>query len=215
MCCQSSTKTVTNFPSCASTTICLLKKLTIKSVGPRHEIAASEFLGELLEHCRMIDISRHDLFFIGSGRMASRHTNRSKEPEEALRPKNTRLYALCFPTLVVEVGRSESLGQLRNDAHFWLTHTDQQVRVVILIHIQADKKKVHLEHWELLQRDLSRAPQHAKPTKLQRRKTFQSLTSQWSSSRCVLVPITKIKASVTEMVEMRVTKRARRKPPET
>ena len=44
------------------------QNLIIKLVGPRHEIAASEFLGEFLEQCRMIGISRHDLFFIGSGR---------------------------------------------------------------------------------------------------------------------------------------------------
>ena len=143
------------------------QNLIIKLVGPRHEIAASEFQGEFLEQCRMIGISRHDFFFIGSGRMASRHSNRSKEPDGALRPKNTRQYASCFPTLVVEVGRSESLGQLRNDAHFWLTHTDQEVHVVILIHIRADNRQLHLEHWELLQRDLSRTRQSARPTKLQ------------------------------------------------
>lgn len=143
------------------------QKLIIKLVGPRHEIVAREFLGELLEQCRMIGISRHDLFFIGSGQMASRHSNRSKEPDEALRPKNTRRYASCFPTLVVEVGRSESLGQLRNDAHFWLTHTDREVHVVILIYIHADNRQLHLEHWELLQRDLSRTRQSAKPTNLQ------------------------------------------------
>lgn len=143
------------------------QKLIIKLVGPRHEIAAREFLGEFLEQCWMIGISRRDLFFIGSGRMASRNTNRSKEPDEALRPKNTRKYASCFPTLVIEVGRSESLGQLRNDAHFWLTHTDREVRVVILIHIHANNRKLHLERWELVQHNLSRTRQSAKPTKLQ------------------------------------------------
>lgn len=143
------------------------QKLIIKLVGPRHEIAAREFLGGFVEQCRMIGISRHDLLFIGSGRMASRHSNRSKEPDEALRPKNTRQYASCFPTLVVEVGRSESLGQLRNNAHFWLTHTDREVHVVILIHIRADNRQLHLEHWELLHRDLSRTRQSATPTKLQ------------------------------------------------
>ena len=99
--------------------------------------------------------------------MASRHSNRSKEPDEVLRPKNTRQYALCFPTLVVEVGRSESPGKLRNDAQFWLTHTDREVHVVILIHIRADNRQLHLEHWELLHRDLSCTRQSATPTKLQ------------------------------------------------
>ena len=97
----------------------------------------------------------------------NRTDGQQEQPDEALRPKNTRQYASCFPTLVVEVGRSESLGQLRNDAHFWLTHTDREVRVVILIHIHANNRKLHLERWELLQRNLSRTRQSAKLTKLQ------------------------------------------------
>lgn len=143
------------------------ERLIIKFVGSRHEIVVREFTAEFMEHCQAIGITRYDLYTIGPGRKASVDTNRSKEPDEAFRPKNTRTYEACYPTLCIEVGRSESLNQLRNDARFWLTHTDRQVRVVILIHIQADNKMLHIEHWEMVQRSLSRTREDAMPTNLQ------------------------------------------------
>lgn len=72
----------------------------------------------------------------------------------------------AYRLLCTEVGPG-FLNQLRNSAQFWLTHTDRQVRVVIQIHIQADNKMLHIGHWEIIPRELSRAPEDAKPAKLQ------------------------------------------------
>lgn len=65
-----------------------------------HAIAVREFTAEFMEHCRAIGITRYDLFTIGPERMASIDTNRSKEPDEAFRPKQTRSYEASLPTFV-------------------------------------------------------------------------------------------------------------------
>ena len=46
-------------------------------------------------------------------------SGRSKEAGMVLRP-STRVLETDWPSVVIEIGVSESLSQLRTDAHFWL-----------------------------------------------------------------------------------------------
>lgn len=142
-------------------------RLVIKFVGVREEIAIREFGIQFTENCLAIGITRYDLLNIGAGRKQSADGFRHKEPNDSFGPKNTRPSERDLPTMAIEVDRSENLSKLRNDAHFWLTRTDRKARVVILIHIQADNKMLHVEHWELAQRDPSGICTDASPAKLQ------------------------------------------------
>jgi len=54
---------------------------------------------------------------------------RKKQPDSGVRPSGSD-----YPSVVLEVGSSESLGQLYIDAQLWLEHTDD-VQLVVLISI--------------------------------------------------------------------------------
>ncbi|ODM22126.1 hypothetical protein SI65_02972 [Aspergillus cristatus] len=123
-------------------------RLIIKFVKTGHNIAARQFLAELMEGCQAVGITRKDFYAIGSGRHECA-TNRSKEPDESFKQRATRPYYDDKPTLAVEIDFSARLKQLRNDADFWLTHTNRQVKVVILIHINRDNKSLHIEQWQM------------------------------------------------------------------
>lgn len=121
--------------------------LIIKFVGEAHDVATVEFTAGLWERCQSIGITRFDFFAAGSGYKTSADKKRAKEPDQLFRTKNTRPKAKDMPMLCIQVCYSESLNQLRCDAHFWLSQTDK-VRVVILIHIE-NVTVLHVEHWEL------------------------------------------------------------------
>ncbi|EEP82648.1 predicted protein [Uncinocarpus reesii 1704] len=53
-----------------------------------------------------------------------------------------------WPSLVLEVGYSESATKLRNDASWWLTESQGEVRVVATLTIFRNHR-VHLEVWKL------------------------------------------------------------------
>ena len=55
---------------------------------------------------------------------------------------------MIFPSLVVEMGVSESLQMLKSDARYWLTKTGGQTRIVIILHIDQSAKKILLQRWE-------------------------------------------------------------------
>ncbi|EAW16256.1 uncharacterized protein NFIA_056050 [Aspergillus fischeri NRRL 181] len=53
-----------------------------------------------------------------------------------------------WPTLVIEVGVSESISKLRSDAKFWLNNSSGQSRFVILINTK--RARVTFENWMLM-----------------------------------------------------------------
>lgn len=73
--------------------------------------------------------------------------DRAKEGDSGYKPL-TRISNGAWPSLMVEVGVSESLQQLRNDARYWLTNSGGETRVVILISINTVAKEVKFERWE-------------------------------------------------------------------
>lgn len=82
--------------------------------------------------------------------------SREKEADRALRPC-TRIREADWPSLVVEVGVSESPSQLRTDAHFWLTQSEGETHVVILIAVNKTSRLVKTERWEYMPRTRSGA----------------------------------------------------------
>ena len=73
---------------------------------------------------------------------------RHKEPDLAFLQRSTRFPNPDWPSLVVEVGASESLKRLQEDAHYWLINSQGQVLVVILISIDLTTRGVRWERWQ-------------------------------------------------------------------
>ncbi|PGH29991.1 hypothetical protein GX50_07238 [[Emmonsia] crescens] len=75
-------------------------------------------------------------------------TTRKKAPDASYWPHSlpaTR--SAKWPSLVLEVGYSESASKLRNDASWWLTESQGDVRVMITLKIFRNHR-VHLEMWQ-------------------------------------------------------------------
>ncbi|QSS62110.1 hypothetical protein I7I51_04287 [Histoplasma capsulatum] len=75
-------------------------------------------------------------------------TTRTKIPDTSFRP---RLLPAArsdeWPSLVLEVGYSESASKLKKDASWWLTESQGEVRVVITLKVFRNHR-VHLEMWQ-------------------------------------------------------------------
>ncbi|KAN0068632.1 hypothetical protein V8E54_013356 [Elaphomyces granulatus] len=138
------------------------KNLIIKFVSVIHEMAHREFAAMFTEHARGHGITRQHWTSTGAG--AHRGTNRrKKEPDDSFKPR-TRVLQADRPTLIIEVGVSE---RLRNDAFFWLTKMNGEVRIVILIFVKHTQRTIQIERWENCPppRPLRNNPQ--RPTKVQ------------------------------------------------
>jgi len=114
-----------------------------------------------------LGISRRHLISTGAGR-EMRNNQRRKEPDDAFKP-GTRVKKDDRATLVIEAGLSESMNQLRNDAHYWLTKTNGEVKIVLLIHVDRTRMTIKLERWENQPnpRPIRRGISTDRPTKIQ------------------------------------------------
>ena len=67
-----------------------------------------------------------------------------KELDVALVPKN-RNHEMDWPSIVIEVGVSESLVALKNDVHFWILHSGGLTHVAMLITVDIQFKMITIE----------------------------------------------------------------------
>ncbi|KAE8383165.1 hypothetical protein BDV26DRAFT_277609 [Aspergillus bertholletiae] len=120
--------------------------LIIKVPTNVHEIVHTNIGEEVILQCRGMGIGRAE--FLGLG--ATRYTGPTASNKEAdaswknptLRPKH-----VDWPMLVIEVGVSESMPRLRNDAAWWISNSGGQVRIVIVIKVTRATKKVVIEKY--------------------------------------------------------------------
>ena len=124
-------------------------------VGLGHEAASLRLLTTLMYKLNALGLD-DEIAMLGSSRFGD--NRRSKEADQAFKPMGTRATDDAWPTLVFEVGLSESMGQLRNDARFWLTHSNLQTNIVLCIHINRAGRQMEVERWEVT------APQRAHRT---------------------------------------------------
>jgi hypothetical protein len=82
----------------------------------------------------------------------------SKEPDSCWIPVVARLNELDWPTLILEVGASETLHHHRKDAHWWLANSQGAVKIVLLINIDKRLRTLRIEKWE------NRPPPADRPT---------------------------------------------------
>lgn len=86
-----------------------------------------------------------ELTAVGAGKY-ERPTS-SKEGDSAWKPKVLRGGPDDWPTIVIECGLSESLARLRGDASWWLSHSNGDVKIVVLISITKAQKRLQIERW--------------------------------------------------------------------
>ena len=91
-----------------------------------------------------LNFLNHDFWFGGVGRSTGRLC--SKEADATFFPGHPAAgVSVSWPSLVLEVGLSESLSQLRTDAHWWYANSHHQTQLVILISANLNSHDADIE----------------------------------------------------------------------
>lgn len=120
--------------------------LVIKfQAGVEHETAGQSMAELFRDHMVNNAIAKNTLVPTGSARFGSVN-RRQKEGDVSYKPR-TRINKDDFPSFVIEVGVSESLLLLRTDASYWLTQSNGQTKIVLLISVNRRTKEIVMEVW--------------------------------------------------------------------
>lgn len=73
----------------------------------------------------------------------------AKKPDQAWIPLRVpRGQSRTWPTLVLEVGLSETKAKLQRDVRFWHHASEGRVKVILTIHINRNRPEISIEKWE-------------------------------------------------------------------
>ncbi|KAL1998618.1 hypothetical protein VTN02DRAFT_5884 [Thermoascus thermophilus] len=86
-----------------------------------------------------------ELTAVGAGKYETPAS--SKQGDSAWKPKVFRGGPDDWPTIVIECGLSGSLARLRGDASWWLSRSNGDVKIVVLISITRAQKRLRIERW--------------------------------------------------------------------
>jgi hypothetical protein len=121
--------------------------LIIKVPTPEHEAVTWTFSYDFMDHIRPMGLTElGDLKAMGATRYKG--TSTKKEPDACWRPLAARPNKLDWPTLVFEVGVTETLRKLRTDAQWWLANSRGCVKIVLLFKVDRVARTIHIEKWE-------------------------------------------------------------------
>ncbi|KAG0636541.1 hypothetical protein HOY80DRAFT_1054113 [Tuber brumale] len=128
-----------------------LQSLIIRLMpGAAHENTSGSFIREVERRIAVIPgHSWYSFRTVGSTRFAVPGT-RSKEGDQGIKPTDTRKAEEDWPTLMVEVGDSQSLALLQTDACWWLIHSGGKTKMVIIIKITKRPHSIRLERWKMM-----------------------------------------------------------------
>ncbi|KAI5807857.1 hypothetical protein DFH27DRAFT_522564 [Peziza echinospora] len=130
--------------------------------GIAHEIVSWRLYTEIL--LKVIAIPGHNassVHGVGSARFRAAGGRRSKEGDAGVRCATRQ--GEEWPNIMIEVGYSEPLSQLRMDATWWLLNSSGKTKLVIIALISTGPKKLHIEIWEERPNPNPRT-RHAPPT---------------------------------------------------
>ncbi|CUS08320.1 unnamed protein product [Tuber aestivum] len=126
----------------------VLPCLRLKAQAAIHERASPSFLIELAFKIAAIPgHSKNSFLPVGSTRFPV-PGKRSKESDEGIKPADTRADEDEWPSLMIEVGVSQTMLSLRESACWWLANSKERTRMVILIRIKKDPMSLRLERRE-------------------------------------------------------------------
>ncbi|KXG50187.1 uncharacterized protein PGRI_061540 [Penicillium griseofulvum] len=94
-----------------------------------------------------LNFLNYDFWLGGAGRSTGRVC--SKEADTAFFPGREPAAGapIPWPSLVLEVGLSESVPQLRTDARWWYSNSDHQTQLVVLISANPNSHDADIEIW--------------------------------------------------------------------
>ncbi|CAM6127316.1 unnamed protein product [Calypogeia fissa] len=95
----------------------------------------------------LTDEQAMELHVAGATRVISRSARGQQHAKEADASFGPRKRLTQYPTIVFEVGFSQSLASLQSDAHYWLTYTEGQVNIVILLDIDMIHRTIKIQQW--------------------------------------------------------------------
>lgn len=122
-----------------------LRQLIIKLTSEPHEAAHRTLSDQVVIQAKDMGVFS-DLKSLGSTRVTSGDI--SKEPDSAFRPvtipagRDRR-----WPTVVIDSGYSESTIHLRQMADLWISESNGQVNVVVIISIERARGRILVEKW--------------------------------------------------------------------
>ena len=126
-----------------------LEVLIVKVLTKAHETAAATFGSEIDFTARTMGLPPIERRLTGAATFWAAAGTPRKEGDWSMMPVNVRPNRGDFPTIVVEVGFSESLRKLRNDARLWFSMSNNDVQIVILIAVRAASNQIIFEKWVL------------------------------------------------------------------
>jgi len=118
--------------------------LIIKMPSIKHEVSHRELADTVRDVLKGMGFPKRSLVDVGSGKYFGLRS--AKEGDTGYKPR-VRNREADWPTIVFDSGLSESLAQLRGDAHWWLTSSGGDVKIVVLIKIRAPQKAIVIEKW--------------------------------------------------------------------
>ena len=125
-----------------------LELLIVKVPTKIHETAAAGFGFRIVFTAEVMGLPRIERQLTGAGKCTAPGGTPSKEPDWSMTNANVRgLTPDDFPSIVIEVGFSESLQKLRNDARLWFSMSNNDVQIVILIAVRRRHNQIIFEKW--------------------------------------------------------------------
>jgi hypothetical protein len=120
-----------------------IETLIIKIPSEPHERAHLSFAQ--IFHFRAFQMQLDTLEFCPIGSTFYRSRCTSKEGDSSYKNLIIRSNSGDWPSFAIEAGVSGSLQHLRCDAHWWISHSGGQVRIVLLIKVNKARKHVMIE----------------------------------------------------------------------
>lgn len=113
-----------------------------------HDAAHLLFIKAIETQVIQMGVKHNKLYPTGS--TTYRGKTCGKQGDSGLKPIPERRKKTDWPTLVVECGVSENLRELRGDASWWLTNSNGEVRVVVLVLLNLQSRVLVVELWKLM-----------------------------------------------------------------
>lgn len=118
-----------------------LHTLILKMPSHPHEEAASRFEFLVLERARQMKVVRR-ILCLAATRIKS--DQRDKEADRAWKP---RLQRAEYPTVLLEVGISDTAAKLERDIGWWLDSTGGRAKLGITIDIKPTSGNIYIKSW--------------------------------------------------------------------
>ncbi|KAJ6012005.1 hypothetical protein N7499_013025 [Penicillium canescens] len=120
--------------------------LVVKMLLPAHEQAAGAFddtLKSILQERGL----QNTIFSWRSSTLTAEDGTR-KEPDDGWGPRRTPRGAPKRPSVVLEIGSSETPGKLRRGCHYWVDPARGQANMAFGVKIHVNIPKITIEQWE-------------------------------------------------------------------